>query len=350
MKPCSRICLFALMFVCFCLGGCADAANRPVTDMKKKMDVEVGAVQKASVLSTDGQEVPLDVSVLLDELPTAGKELMLSDRSLRREDVRYTLILHRKVEAPLVLEVGADGSQFGGKTYGGSGAVSFYHWVRRLTGNALLRSEIHSMELSAGDMGRSLLLGDRDAEAIRKAIQGAQYLDATEAGKYPLYPHYQVKLQTANGLLTASVLTPTVISLPFGKETHTFRVDGSLFSALTRLIPPHEVGSDPFAGLFKASEISVLPIGKRSFSPVTVNVTKSIVEQSIAHQCIRLLKEGIHQSPPPRLPRQELYQIQFRVDGKNRVVNMYDRYFVFEGKVYAYAGGTQALLTLFGKK
>jgi hypothetical protein len=350
MNTCFRIYLVPVLFISVLLIGCWDPSRHPSSEMKKRIDVEVGAVQKAAVLSTDGQEVPLDAAAFLNELPAEGKELELSDRQLRREDVRYTLIFYRKVGAPLVLEVGKEASQFGDKTYRGSGAVTFYRWVRKLTGQALLQAAVRSIELSANDLGRSLLLKEQEAASVWQAIQAAEYLESAEARQYPLYPHYRVKLDTGNRVLTVTVLTPTMISIPFGKETHYYRIDGSLFSTLTKLVPPHEIGADAFDALFKASEITVQPIADRSFSPFTRKMSDSTVEQAISHQCIRMLKGGLLQSQPVRMPRQELYQIRFGHDGKEKMVQMYKRYFVYEGKVYAHSGIDQTILAFFGVK
>ncbi len=350
MRTCFRAYLLPVLLVSLLMTGCSDPSGRPLSDMKKRMDVEVGAVQKAAVLSTDGQEVPLDPTVFLNDLPAQGKELEVSDAPLRREDVRYTLILYRKVEAPLVLEVGEQAVQFGDKTYRGDGTERFYRWIRQLTGKALLQSTVRSGELSAKDVARSLSLPEQEAVSLWQILQTSEYLDALEEKQYPLYPHYRVKMDTGSGVVEVTVLTPTIVSIPFGKETHFYRTHSSLFSTITEWLPPHEAGTDPFEALFRASDIRIDPVTDRSIPQIQRKMTDSTVDQAISHQCIRLLKSGILQRKQTRLPRQEQYRISFGIGNSEKVVRMYEDHFVLDGNVYSHTGIHRHILQLLEAK
>lgn len=164
MKPYLQIYMLPALLICLLLAGCADGSNRNISEVKKRIDVEMGAVEKVTVLSTDGQEISIDLTSFLNDLSEQGKDLQLSTEPLTREDVRYTLILTRKVEAPLVIEVGEQASQFGDEAYRGSGADKFYRWIRKLSGTALLESSLHSVEITADDLTTSSALQDLEGD------------------------------------------------------------------------------------------------------------------------------------------------------------------------------------------
>ncbi|MFY0542803.1 hypothetical protein [Brevibacillus sp. H7] len=350
MRTCLRLFLYPVLLVGLLLTGCSASSERQLSEMKEQIDLEVGAVQKVAVLSTDGQEVALDPAAFLNDLPAEGKELELSDTPLEREDVRYTLILYRKVEAPLVLEVGERASRFGDKTYGGSGAANFYRWVRQLTGEALLQSSVRTADLVADDLGRSVSMTEQEAASLWQTLQSADYLETVEEKQYPLYPRYRLKLDMGAGHLEATVLTPTMVSIPFGKETHYYRIQGSLFSTLTEWLPPNHVSTDPFESLFKADEIHIQPMANLAIQQQVRKMSDSTIDLGMSHQCIRLLKSGILQSKPTALPRQENYRIIFVSGETKSTVQMYDRYFVYDGKVYTHGGVDQSVLDLLNAK
>jgi hypothetical protein len=337
MRKRLRAYLLPVMLVSLFVAGCSsEVSNRNASELKKRIEVEIGTIEKGSVLSTDGQEVSLDLQAFLNDLPERGKELQLSDTPLQREDVRYTLILHRKTLAPLVIEVGEQASQFGGQTYRGSGAVNFYRWVRQQAGKSLLPDRVRSIELTAVDFAHTLPLKQQEAETVWQLLKTAETVDVMEQKQYPLYPYYRIKLDTGERAMEATVLTPTLLSVPFGKETHYYRIPGSLFSLLTEWLPPQKAISDPFEPLFKATHIRIEPVKDQSVKAQTRKISETTVDQALAHQCVRLLKDGTHQHGQRAQPQQARFRLTFFGNGTETSIYVFDRYFLYEGRVYTH--------------
>jgi hypothetical protein len=336
MKNQLRAYLLPVLLVGLFVAGCStEGANRNASEMKKRIEVEVGGIEKGSVLSTDGQEVSLDLHAFLNDLTAQGRELQLSDKPLQREDVRYTLILHRNTAAPLVIEVGEQASQFGNQTYRGSGAVKFYRSIRGQAGKRLLQGSIRSVELSAADRAQTLLLKQQEAAAVWQSLQSAETLDDVPR-QYPLYPHYRIKLDTGERTVEATVLTPTLLSVPFGKETHYFRIPGSLFSSLTEWLPPQNGKSDPFEPLFKTTQIRIEPVKDRSVKAQTRKMSETAVEQALVHQCVRLVKDGTLRDGQHAQPQQARFRLTLTGYGTETSMYVFDRYILHDGRVYTH--------------
>jgi hypothetical protein len=332
-----RAYLLSVLLVSLLVAGCStEGSTRNASEWKRRIETEMDAIAKGSVLSTDGQEVSLDVQAFLNDLPAQGKELQLSDKPLQREDVRYTLILHRKTEAPLVIEVGEQASQFGSQTYRGSGAVKFYRWVRQQVGKRLLPGSVRSIDLTAVDFAHSLSLKQQEAEAVWQLLKSAETVDVMEQRQYPLYPYYRIKLDTGERTVEATVLTPTLLSVPFGKETHYYRIHGSLFSLLTEWLPPQEAKSDPFEPLFKTTHIRIEPIQDPSIKAQTRKISETTVDQALAHQCVRLLRDGTLRDGQLAQPQQARFRLTFFGNGTETSMYVFDRAFLHEGRVYTH--------------
>lgn len=328
-----RTCLLVMMVSSFFVTGCAQSVNVP-DDMNAQIETELSAVEKVTVMSTDGQEVLLDQRLFFQELSGQGQDLQLSSEPLKQQDVRFTLVLYRKQEAPLVVTVGESASEFGGNTYRGTGASKFYQWVYKLTGKELLAQEINSIRLSAEDLGQARVLGEYESEYIRTALMAAIPEGNSPSKQYPLYPNYRMKINSADKPLEVSVLTPTLINVPFGRETYSYQVEGSFFSRLTELLPPSNRQEDKIEPLFKSTQIRIAATGEMDVQNTEVDVTQTTIEQGIAHQAVRLLKMADLLTEAPKTPGTKQYEIHFITNESAHVIEVYPRYFKYDQNWY----------------
>lgn len=347
MKSSLRAYLLSVLVASMVMTGCAQGSKVSETDMKDRIETELGAVEKVTVMSTDGQEVALDLPVFLKELPTQGNDLQLSTEPLKQEDVRFTLVLYRKQLAPLVVTVGEKASQFGESTYRGNGAIYFYQWVHKQTGKGLLAQKVDSVLLSAEDLSRTSALGDEEVAYISQVLAAAVPETDKNNKQYSLFPYYKLRIGSTQRPLEITVLTPTLISVPFGREKHNFHVDGKLFSRLTEWLPPGEKEDRPLDPLYKATRIDVKKTGEMTVENRELDVTQTTVEQGTAHQIVRLLQTGIRMKEAPPTPGAEQYQMHFLVNGTERTIVFYPRYFKFDQTWYAHSELPQKVWKLF---
>ncbi|WNC12560.1 hypothetical protein [Brevibacillus brevis] len=337
MKSSFRTYLFSLMVACAMVTGCAQNAKVTDADMRERIRTELGTVDKVTVMSTDGQEVALDLPTFLNELQGQGKDLQLSNEPLKQEEARFTLVLYRKQLAPLVVTVGEKASQFGENTYRGTGAATFYQWVHRLTGKGLLAMRADSILLSAEDLTLSRVLQDKETTYIQAVLGKAVPETEMPQSQHPLYPYYKLRLDSAERPLEVTVLTPTLISVPFGRDTQYFQVDGSMFSRLTEYLVPKENPGQPIEKLFKATNIRAEATGEMRVNERNLDVTQSTVEQGKAHQIVRLLKTGVRLGDAPKQVGPEQYRVHFRVNGEERTVIFYERHFCIDQVWYGHS-------------
>lgn len=334
MKSSLRAYLFPILVAGMLMAGCSSANKANDSEMRNRIETELGAVEKVTVMSTDGQEVMLDLPSFLKELPEHGKDLQISPDSLNQEDVRFTLVLYRRQLAPLVVSVGEKASQYGENTYRGKGAVYFYQWIRRQTGKGLLAQQMNSILLTADDLSKTKALGTAEIGTIR-AMLGAAVPDTEEVDRqYPLYPYYRMRIDSTERPLDITVITPTIVSVPFGREKLVFHVEGKMFSQLTAWLPPSDMADDPFDPLFKATRIRLEGKNGNPVQTMELDVTNTTVEQGIAHQAVRLLKTGMPLREAPKQPGAEQYQLQFMVNDKERKVVFYPSHFKFDNVWY----------------
>lgn len=328
-----RTCLLVMMVSTLFVTGCAQS-GKVSDDMKDHIETELGAVEKVTVMSTDGQEVLLDLRLFLQELSGQGQDLQISSEPLKQEDVRFTLVLYRTQQAPLVVTVGESASEFGGHTYRGAGASYFYQWVNQLTGKGVLSQKIQSVRLAAEDLGQARVLNESEAEYIRKVMGSAVPELDSRSKQYPLYPNYRMRINSADRPVEVAILTPTLIAVPFGRETFFFHVEGSLFSRLTEWMPPSNRKEDRIDQLFKSAQIRIIANGEMNVQDTELDVTQTTIEQGIAHQSVRLLKNGDRLNVPPKDPGPKQYEIHFFVNDTEQRIELYPRYFKYDQTWY----------------
>lgn len=337
MKSSLRAYLLSIVVACTVITGCAPDSKVTETDMRERIGTELGSVERVTVMSTDGQEVSLELPEFLKELQNQGKDLQLSQEPLKQEDVRFTLVLYRKQLAPLVVSVGEKASQFGENTYRGAGAITFYQWIHRLTGKGLLPKNIDNILLSADDLSQSRTLEENEAASIQKVLLTAVPESDQNSKQHPLYPNYKLRINSVDRPIDITILTPTLISIPFGRDQHFYHVDGQMFSTLTEYLLPKEKEAQPIEKLFKATNIRVEATGQMLVNNLDLDVTQSTVEQGVAHQAVRLLKTGVQLVDRPQQGiGPEEYRIHFQVGESDHTVIFYPRHFRVNDSWYAH--------------
>jgi hypothetical protein len=316
---------------------------------QNRLNVELKTIEKVSVLSTDGQEVTLNLPVFLGELDKQGKELHQTARPLQSAELRYTLIVQRRGDAPLVIEVGKEASQIGNLTYSGSSAVNFYHWIRELTAGSLFTTmQIQKGDLHAGDLNRSLSLDERQIAEITSYLRNAKYHPIEDGKHYPLYPDYRLKLENGERTMEITLLTPTLLSVQLGRETLQYDVSGQLFSLLTEWLPLHASAGNPLDQLYKTRECELVPGRLSQAKKQSWKMDQSIEIQAILHQIIRKLHEGVPAEQSAAVSGREQYSLLFQVNGKEHVLKMYEQVFSLDGKYYRHRHLDKTVLQLLG--
>ncbi|QRG65511.1 hypothetical protein [Brevibacillus choshinensis] len=337
MKSSLRAYLLSIVVACSVITGCAQDSKVTQADMREQIGTELGSVEKVTVMSTDGQEVSLELPEFLKELQNQGKDLQLSRDPLKQDEVRFTLVLYRKQLAPLVVSVGEKASQFGENTYRGTGAITFYQWVHRLTGKGLLPRNSENILLSADDLSQSRVLEESEKTFIQSVLQKAVPESDHTVNQHPLYPNYKLRINSSDRPIDITILTPTLITIPFGRDQHFYHVDGQMFSTLTEYLLPREKEAPSIEKLFKATKIRVEATGDMRVDNLDLDVTQSTVEQGIAHQAVRLLKTGVQLVDRPQQEiGPEEYRIHFRIGDNDQTVIFYARHFRINDKWYAH--------------
>ena len=340
-----RACLFQVLVAGLLLTGCSQAEQGITPDIRANIGAELGAVEKVTVMSTDGQEVTLDMSVFMNELDKQGDDWELSSEPLKQEDVRFTLVLHRSQSAPLVVSVGETASQYGEHTYKGNHANQFYRWIHRQIGQGLISQKMESVQLSADDLAQTKVLQENEIEVVRKLLATAvpQVEEEQSAKQFPLHPYYKLRIHTGEKRLDVTVLTPTLLSVPFGRETHYFHVEGALFSQLTGWLPPREHENDPFEKLFKATQLRKESSNPASKEDKMYDVTHTTMDQGIAHEIVRTLKSGTQLAERPEQPGTSRYLLHFTGNGYQRTVTFYPNAFRIENFWFSHRSADQRI-------
>lgn len=219
---------YVYLFIgCLLLTSCSQVVS------KNQMDVELEAVEQVSVLSADGQEIQLPLPLFLGEIEKQGKQLRPTDKKLMQSDLRYTLLVRRRSESPLVVQIGRNMSQLGTVTYEGTGAGHFYHWIRELTAGSIFTPKLRNGEIRANGLNRQMVLEEKQREELASLLQRAVYKPVEEISVPPLFPDYQLKLDYGQRTTEVSMLTPTVAAVRFGNDTLYYDIPEQLYARLS---------------------------------------------------------------------------------------------------------------------
>ncbi len=321
--------VMALLFV----AGCSNASGKPSIQERNVLVSKLDAVEKVSVLTTDGEEIFLDMSAIKKEFPQTSQEIYRSTDRLKESDVRYTLLAYRQNQAPLVFEIGEMACQFEDVTYRGKDARTFYQKIAELAGRALLAGQhVQSIELSAVDKGDLVHLKNTQSQELWQIFRQASYQVKPDLVPYPLYPLYSLKLDFGNRVREITVLTPSLVTFKLGNDVLYFRVSGSLFSLLTKQIAPKPAENDRFDQLFRADKIYILSSANKA--QMISDAADPIIWESMAHQFIRALKEGSPREQKTSGAEKEIYKIILTMGNTKKEISVFESGFVFDGRVF----------------
>ncbi|MBM7590642.1 hypothetical protein [Brevibacillus fulvus] len=341
-------CLLAALFAGLLLSGCAETANQEVSGIAENLDTDLNNIEKVTVITADGLEIPIRLDQFNSDFSIKGKNLQTADKPLQKDEVAYTVVLHRKNEAPLVVEVGKQASQFADQTYRGVGAEKLYGWIHGIVGKTLLQNEVKEIVVNADDLTRSLRLNDQETADVMRLLANSESVDQLEIPQFPLYPGYRLRLDFAETALEAKILTPTLLYFEAGSDQHYLRVDSELFSKLTEWIPLTGGSGDEFAPLYKTTELQISPGSDPEVKAAKYKMADSTFEQGLSHQLVRLLKQAKPATEIP-LPDKANFSLVFVVNGEKQAVDFYTDAFVFAGKTYADQGIAAKTRALFAE-
>ncbi len=334
-------CKYACALLMFSLlTACSNVSDVPASEVETQLHTELDSIEKVSVLSTDGQEVVIDVAEFIKDVSHESKSFIKpSLPPLDREDIRYTLIVNRKKGAPFVLEVGSNQPEM----------ERLYHWMRKITGNALFKQpNIRTQEMKMKDLHASLLPGEDDTAFITKKLQEATFEDVAQPHQYPLYPAYQLTIDMGNRDLEATLLTPSLMAVAFGKEELYYRIDTQLFSRLASLLPLQNPDPNQLDMLFRATQFRVSAEKQGKMQEQRYEIAESSVLKGTAQQVVRLLKESTPIHLENEGKKSELI-LHYTVDDQEIDIPCVDDTFIWQGLSFQHPGLTASIKALLNE-
>ncbi|MGC5324137.1 hypothetical protein [Brevibacillus sp. SYSU BS000544] len=324
------------IFLIAVIAGCSNVGDKPGTKERNVLAAKIDSVEKVSVLTTDGQEIGLDMATIKKELPLTTEELYRSTERLKEEEVRYTLLAYHESHAPLVIEVGESACQFEDVTYRGKDASLFYQKIAELTGQALIKApNVQSIDVEAVDKNGTVRLTSEQSSEIWQMIRQAIVQKKPKSTPYPLFPHYRLRIDFGERIREITVLTPSLVSIQVGKDTQYMRVSGSLFSLLTKYIPPQPEESKEFDQLFKAEKIIMLAAGQKE--PQLQEGIDPILLEGVAHQFVRILQNGTRSTDSSLQNEKVRYKIILLIGNTRKECVVYESGFYIEGKGFKHS-------------
>ncbi|MFM1650799.1 hypothetical protein ACI7RC_01715 [Brevibacillus sp. B_LB10_24] len=349
MEKLWRIRLGLMCLVCLILYGCSANPQKPNAAERNLIVQNVDSVEKVSVLTTEGQDIPLDVKDFSRGLLELTGEVTTADQPLPEKDVKFSLIVYRAVEAPLIIDVGENVCRIGEASYSGPGARNFYSWVRELIGAALFQQDqVESVDIVASDLNMSQFLQKQEANELWEYLRSGEYREKPGNRQFPLYPYYRLKFDTGRNIMEVTVLTPALVSVKMGKEIIYYHVSGQMFAWLTGKLPLQQPDEETVHMLFKASGVKLLPAGGKA-EALDWKVADSIVQQGIVHQVVRVLQHGTALAgKPEQAANRAEYVLRFTVGEKVTEVAVYEHAFSTGGSWFERKNAGRDILTLFG--
>jgi len=335
----------ALMIGCLLLTSCSTEAQQ------SRFDVDLKEIDHVSVLSLDGQEVRLPLALFLGELKQQGHHLIPTDHVFHRGDMMYTLLVHRRSESPLVVQIGRNASQFGNVTYEGEGAVNFYRWIRRLTAESIFASNLQEGEIRADDLNRGRVLEEMQKNELENLLRRTVYHASEDWQAYPLYPDYRLKLNYGDRITEVRILTPTMAAVRFGNDTFYYDMPNKLHEQVVKWLSPQILTGIQMEMLFQANHWKIIQDGD-FHHPVIWDLKDVPVKKMYAHQMVRVFREGAPLTAKPRQTSAERFRFVVSSGEKKQTIVVYDHHFVLSDQFYRLPdiGKTAAGLLQSGEK
>ncbi|HZG15064.1 MAG TPA: hypothetical protein VE710_08610 [Candidatus Bathyarchaeia archaeon] len=317
----------ALMIGCLLLTSCSTAAQQ------SRFDMDLEEIDHVSVLSLDGQEIQLPLALFLGELKQQGHHLIPTDHVFHRDDMMYTLLVHRRSESPLVVQIGRNASQFGNITYEGEGAVNFYRWIRRLTAESIFASNLLEGEIRAEDLNREKVLEELQRNELESLLRRAVYNASEDWQAYPLYPDYRLKLNYGDRITEVRMLTPTNAAVRFGNDTFYYEMPDRLHERVVEWLSPHILTGIQLEMLFQANHWKIIQDGD-FHHPVFWDLKDVPEKKMYVHQMVRVLREGAPLTAKPRQISAERFRFVVSSGEKKQNIVVYDHHFVLSEQFY----------------
>ncbi|WP_139489003.1 hypothetical protein [Brevibacillus dissolubilis] len=331
----SLLSMLTAVITAWMVTGCTLGTQQQEDGKRNQITQSIEAVDRVTVLATNGQEISLNLAAFSKGLDIHGTaQLSRTEGSLSKSEIRYTLIAYRSSEAPLVMEIGEDAVQYNQVTYRGVGAQQFYGFIRQLAGEALFRSKKPTaVELHADDQYTYKKLTDKENALVLAAMSKAGYEPQPPQVPFPLYPHYRLKLAFADGVADAVIVTPSLLAVTLGNDTLYYQINQELFSQTTEWLPVRPA-SEVLETLYKASKLSI-----RSTTDAKLHTTweadESISKQGAIQQLVRIL----HQAPEVTVPAEGVGPaaavLTFWIaDTTERRITIYANHFAVDDKLF----------------
>ncbi|WP_134686182.1 hypothetical protein [Brevibacillus migulae] len=317
----------ALMIGCLLLTSCATASQH------SRFDRNLEEIDRVSVLSLDGQEIELPLAIFLGELKRQGLHLEPSDEEFHRDEMMYTLLVHRRSESPLVIQVGKNASQFGNTTYIGEGAKNFYRWIRKLTAESLFSSRLQEGEIRAEDLNRERMLEFQQRNELEPLLQRAVYHASEESRVYPLYPDYRLKLHYEDRITEVRILTPTLAAVNFGSDIFYYEMPKTVHDRVAEWLSPQILTGFQMELLFQSNLWEIIREGDLHHA-VIWDMEKTPDKKTYTHQMVRVFLDGIPLAVKPTQPGAERFRFYVSSGEKKQTIIVYDHHFVLYDHVY----------------
>ncbi|MCF6093853.1 hypothetical protein L1765_07640 [Microaerobacter geothermalis] len=303
----------------------------------QSLDLLLNNIDRVSVITKDGTEVPIEDQGFIKELSFSLKDLTPS--SIEPTSFIYTVILWLSSDEPVVLQIGENGILMGEQFYQGKSVIYLQDYIHKWVGLNLVKSlPLDQMFLYSRDMNLSAPLVKSDMERIREVIQDAQYLEEKPAVKNPLYPYYVLELDIGGKeIIEVEVLNETLISVPTSNGYYYYQLTESISPVLKKALPSTEYQSDHIKSLFLSKGVRIKNLsGKTNGAAVELSseTMDPVYAQSIAHSLVRLLEQG---TPAKLTENNKKALITFLLEDREVSVAIYDNFFIFNNQVFGTA-------------
>lgn len=327
------------------LSGCT-MMNEQIMDDTNQLQKMMGKIERVSVLTTDGQELPLDFQLFSQGIVSFGRDLQQSSQHFNRDQIKFSLVVYRFSQAPMVIEMGENALQYNYVTYRGESAAQLYDFVRHVIGHSLFqKAVVQTVELNSADMGETIFVDQPDRDQFLREIRAGELVLKNGEKQYALFPNYRLRINTDDLHYQLSLATPTLLTLELGKETIAYRVNSSLFARFTDLAPAQE-SLHTFDHLFKASSVRISRYNNEHKQETVWRASSSLQMQGSIHQLVRFMKSSKQIEKPNNLSEPPFFVAEFVEPEKKTTVIFYDSMFAIDGYFYSYRGSGKIIQRL----
>ncbi|RAP30141.1 hypothetical protein C2W64_02696 [Brevibacillus laterosporus] len=337
MKKSWHVCLMSVIWTCFVVAGCSTQSSSYGSEEKVDLSQVFQALESVSVLTTNGQEIPLPMEDFEKNFTDRRLSLVMSKDALVDQEIKFRLIAYRQKEAPLVMEVGEHGFTYANNTYRGDNASVFYQTARKQLGQAVISAQdLGGLEFKAVDLSQANTVTVRGttAQEARRLISESKMLDQS-VHAYPLYPSYQVSYTQGQSELHLEQLQPTLLRCVIGREVIYYQTSSALYKLVTNLLPerPKTTGWEE---LYEATRLNAVSDGQQTSKNEAHLMKQNLIQQGKIHQVIRVLTRTQHSNATIQHQGKSTFPLNltFYVDQLQYQMKVEGNYVLYQGKQY----------------